>query len=149
MTGAASSCAVVGPVVDEFWLGSHGPGACLVRMEVPLAADLMVAALFAAGLFVTAGDVADDGELFGFIAQVVGQEGLGFLEAAAESLPALDRSGTLPAARGMTGADWLAFCRRRIAELTAMPPARLVSGAAQCTNGPLISALPGNGDHDA
>lgn len=40
-------------------------------MEVPLSADMMVAALFAAGLFVTAGDVADDDELFGFSAQVV------------------------------------------------------------------------------
>ncbi len=127
MTGAASSCAVVGPVVDEFWLGSRGPGACLVRMEVPLPAEMMVAALFAAGLFVTAGDVADDGELFGFIAQVVEREGTGFLEAAAENLPALERSGTLPDAGGVTGADWLAFCRRRIAALTAMPPA-LVCG---------------------
>jgi hypothetical protein len=91
-------------VIDEFWLGSRGPGACLVRMEVSLPAEMMVAALFAAGLFVTAGDVADDGELFGFIAQVVEREGTGFLEAAAENLPGLERSGTLPDAGGVTGA---------------------------------------------
>jgi hypothetical protein len=40
----------------------------------------------------------------------------------------------------VTGADWLALCRRRIARLTAIPPARPACGASQRTNEPLISA---------
>jgi hypothetical protein len=77
--------------------------ACRVRIEVPLSAEIMVAALFAAGLFVTAQDVTDDSELFGLIAQVVERDGTASLEAAAKKLPALERSGRLPRCQGHDG----------------------------------------------
>lgn len=49
----ASACAVAGPVVDEYWLGSREAVACLVRMEVLLSADMMMAVLFLVGHFIT------------------------------------------------------------------------------------------------
>jgi hypothetical protein len=73
----ASACAVAGPVVDEYWLGSREAVACLVRMEVLLSADMMMAVLFLVGHFTTAEDVADDGELWGFIAQVIERDSTG------------------------------------------------------------------------
>ena len=124
ISAVASGCAVAGPVVDKSWFGSRRAGACFVRTEVPLSAEMMVAALYCAGYFITAEDVIDDGELWGFIAQVVAQEGTGFLEDAVENLPVLERTGRLPPPRGGSGAEWLAFCRRRIAALmgqTARP----------------------------
>jgi hypothetical protein len=90
-----------------------------VRMQVPLSAEMMVAALYCAGYFVTAEDVADDAEMWGLIAEVVARDGTSFLEEVAESLPVLaGQNGRLPAARGASWPEWLAFCRRRIAELT-------------------------------
>lgn len=62
--------------------------------------------------------MADDGELWGFIAQVIERDGTGFLEDVAKSLPVMKRTRRLPVAAGASGPEWLAFCRRRIATLT-------------------------------
>jgi hypothetical protein len=75
---------------------------------VQLSADMMVAALFVAGLYLTAQDVADDRELWGFVAQVVARDGTEFLEEAVTRLPVLERDGRLPAAMGASGqTGWL------------------------------------------
>jgi hypothetical protein len=114
----APGCAAIGPVIDQHWFEPRGAGACLVRLEVPLSPEMMTAALFAAGQY-GADEMSGDGELWGFIAQVLARDGTEFLADVAKNLPVIERNGSLPAtASGTPGADWLAFCRHRIAQLT-------------------------------
>lgn len=118
-------------------------GAFWVRTEVRLSADMMTAALFTAGMYpilVTAGDVGDDGGLFGVIAQVVQRDGTGWLEHLAITLPISERNGDLSEAGGLSGWEWLAFCRRRIAGLTGVPPARLIAAPGRGHGRPDTSA---------
>lgn len=111
------------PLVGEEWFGGQADG-CTMLMAVPLSRGMMVAALFAAGQFVTAEDLADDTEAWGFIGQVVVREGTDFLEELSGRLLGGKQPGQIPDVPGQDKAGWLAFCQHRVDVLTACDSAR-------------------------
>jgi hypothetical protein len=88
----------------------------VVRMELPLSAREMVAALYGEHDRLTPADLDTDEQLWGHIAVVAAQEGL----------PAIWRlAGVIDAAepcRVLAAPGWLAWCRKRVAEVTAGKP---------------------------
>lgn len=111
------------PLIGDEWFGLQpGEGRRSVLMAVTLSPEMMTAALFVCGgsLGLSAADLADDKEAWGFIAQVLAEDGMLFLEEAARNLPALEREGRLPPVGSGSDSDsasWLAFCRERVATL--------------------------------
>lgn len=84
----------------------------LARMELPLSAAEMVAALYGEHQRLTPGDLATDDETWGHVAVAVTQEGLRAIYHRAGQISAQEGRGTLAAPQ------WLEFCRRRVAEMT-------------------------------
>ena len=85
----------------------------VVRMELPLSAGEMVAALYGEHGRLAAEDLETDGEVWGQIAMVVVQDGLHQVWELADLIDAQEPRHALAAPR------WLALCRRRVAEVTA------------------------------
>lgn len=83
-----------------------------LRMELPLSAALMVAALYGENTMLGPRDLASDEDVWGQVATIVVQDGLNAIERAAQKLASQERRGTV------TAPEWLAFCRRRVAEVT-------------------------------
>jgi hypothetical protein len=82
---------------------------CLLRMELPVATEGMVAALYREYARLLDTDLATDEDVWGRIAVVVVQDGLSKIWRTADEIRAQEQSGTLDAP------DWLAFCRHRVA----------------------------------
>jgi len=85
----------------------------VVRMELPLSAREMVAALYGDHERLMPGDLRTDEWVWVAIALVVVQDGMVAVERLARLIEAQERSRTLAAP------EWLALCRRRVAEVAA------------------------------
>lgn len=84
---------------------------CILRMEVPLTAGEMVAALYGEHHRLHERDLEDDIDVWMRVAVVVVQDGADRVEQLADQLADQEQAGTLAAP------DWLAICRRRVAEV--------------------------------
>jgi len=85
----------------------------VVRVELPLSATEMVAALYGEHDRLTPADLGTEEEVWGHIAVVVVQEGL---------LAVWQLAGVIERAepcRVLATPEWLALCRKRVAEVTA------------------------------
>lgn len=88
----------------------------VVRMELPLSAAEMVAALYGDHDRLRAGDLEDDEWVWRCIALVVVQDGLNAVEHLARLISAAE------AGRVLAAPEWLALCRKRVAEVIAGGP---------------------------
>lgn len=103
---------ITGPKWFECNADGEHPRTVSIRAEVPMSADLMVAALYLEGQYITAADLATDDLVWGYVAIAITHEGLWAVERQAEALACADK-------RGMVGRnDWLAFVRQRVADVT-------------------------------
>ena len=93
----------------------------VMRIELPLSATEMVAALYGEYDRLRPADLDDDEQVWGHIAVVVVQEGLPAIWQLAEVIDAAEPCRVLAAP------EWLALCRKRVAEVTAGTP-----GAPPC-----------------
>jgi hypothetical protein len=87
----------------------------VLQMELPLSAEEMVAALYGEHKILQDVDLATDEEVWAHTALVVVQDGLTAVEHLADEILVQEHRRTLAAPQ------WLALCRRRVAELTAGP----------------------------
>jgi hypothetical protein len=85
----------------------------VVRMEVPLSAGEMVATLYGEHERLTRADLGTDQDVWRYVAVVVVQDGMVAVEQLADVIDEQERCGSLAAP------EWLAWCRRRVAEVTA------------------------------
>jgi hypothetical protein len=86
----------------------------VVRMELPLSAEQMVAALYGDRGHLMPDDVGTDERVWANAAVAVVQDGLAAVEQLARQIQAQEASSTLAAP------GWLALCRRRVAEMAAV-----------------------------
>ncbi|SFP03530.1 hypothetical protein SAMN04489713_111123 [Actinomadura madurae] len=96
--------AVAGPV----WFETTGRPFVL-PMQVPVSSALMVAALYREGGCVSPDDLATAEDVCGQIAVTLTNDGMVTIERVAEDI----ECGRIE------NPDWLAFCRRRVAEVTS------------------------------
>lgn len=105
--GAPAALPVIG---GARWFGPE-PRPFLLRIELPLSTEEMVAALYSVA---QPGEIASDEELVGSVAVTVLLEGLPAVEARAAQLLTAEQCGAVES-------DFLAMCRLRIAALLALP----------------------------
>jgi hypothetical protein len=88
----------------------------VVRLEVPLSPAEMVAALYGEFDRLTRADLGTAEDVWRHVAVVVAQDGMNTIELIADLIDEQERHGMLVAP------EWLAWCRRRVAEVTAGAP---------------------------
>jgi hypothetical protein len=136
---AARSCPVV-TAGSGYFEGEGRPH--VVRMELPLSASEMVAALYGEHERLMPADLEADGDVWGQIAMVVVQDGLPVIWQLAGLIGAQERCHALAAP------GWLALCRRRVAEVTAGEVCRS-PGLGQAREGARVAAWVKGGDSRA
>jgi hypothetical protein len=108
----------VGPVLaaDRWFDEDAGRKPLSLRMEFPLSAEEMVAALWARAEL-SAGDLDSDEAVWGYAALVLTNDGIKAIEQAADQILVREHRHV------MSGEEawWLAFLRRRVAEVTTCP----------------------------
>lgn len=87
----------------------------IARMELPLSAEEMVAALYGEHPRLMPADLEADESVWANAALVVVQDGLHEIDRIAATIRKQEQSPKLAAP------EWLAFCRRRVAEVTGDP----------------------------
>ena len=85
----------------------------VVRMEVPLSAGEMVAALYGEHERLTQADLGTDQDVWRYVAVVVAQDGMHAIEQLADVIDEQERC------RSLAAPEWLAWCRRRVDEVAA------------------------------
>jgi hypothetical protein len=85
----------------------------VVRMEVPLSAREMAAALYGEHERLTQADLDTDQDVWRYVAVVIAQDGMHAIEQMADVIAEQERCGSLAAP------EWLAWCRRRVDEVAA------------------------------
>jgi hypothetical protein len=106
--------AVTGPILTAGSGLFDGEGRPLVvRMEVPLSAGEMVAALYGEHERLTQADLDTDQDVWRYVAVVVAQDGMHAIEQLADVIAEQEQRCTLAAP------EWLAWCRRRVDEVAA------------------------------
>jgi hypothetical protein len=106
--------AVTGPFVTARLGLFDGEGRPLmVRLEVPLSAREMVAALYGEHERLTQADFPTDQDVWRYVAVVVAQDGMHVIEQLADVIAGQEQRRTLAAP------EWLAWCRRCVNELAA------------------------------
>jgi len=85
----------------------------VVRLEVPLSAGEMVAALYGEHERLTEVDIPTDQDVWRYVAVVVAQDGMHAIEQMADVIAEQEQRRTLAAP------EWLAWCRRRVNEVAA------------------------------
>jgi hypothetical protein len=106
--------AVAGPVLTAGSGLFDGEGRPLVvRLEVPLSAGEMVAALYGEHERLTQADLGTDQDVWRYVAVVIAQDGMQAIEQLANIIDEQERCRTLAAP------EWLAWCRRRVDEVAA------------------------------
>ena len=85
----------------------------MVRMEVPLSAGEMVAALYGEHERLTQADLDTDQDVWRYVTVVVAQDGMHAIEQLAGVIAEQEQRSALAAA------EWLAWCRRRVDEVAA------------------------------
>ena len=88
----------------------------VVRVEVPLSAEEMVAALYGEFDCLTRADLGTTEDVWRHVAVVVAQDGMNTIELIADLIDEQERY------RMLIAPEWLAWCRRRVAEVTAGAP---------------------------
>jgi hypothetical protein len=86
----------------------------VVRMELPLSAEQVVAVLYGDRGHLMPEDVGTDERVWAHAAVAVVQDGLAAVEELAREIEVQEASGALAAP------GWLALCRRRVAEMAAV-----------------------------
>src|SRR6266566_656207 len=103
------------PVITaDRWFDADGRP-YIARMELPLSAEEMVAALYGEHARLIPADLEADEDVWAHAALVVVQDGLHEIERIAAKIRKQKQSPTLAVP------EWLAFCRRRVAEVTGDP----------------------------
>jgi len=106
------AAAVTGPLLTAGSGLFEGEGRPLVvRMEVPLSAGEMVAALYGEHERLTQADLGTDQDVWRYVAVVVAQDGMHAIEQLADVIAEQEQRSALAAA------EWLAWCRRRVDEV--------------------------------
>lgn len=100
------------PTVNS-WLFDGEGRPHLVRIELPLSAEEMVAALYGEHEHLMPADLDTDEEVWEHVAVAVVQDGLNVIEQLAGMIDAQE------SCRSLTAPEWLALCRQRVAEATA------------------------------
>ena len=85
----------------------------VVRMEVPLSAREMAAALYGEHERLTQADLGTDQDVWRYVAVVIAQDGMQAIEQLADVIDEHERCHTLAAP------EWLAWCRRCVDEAAA------------------------------
>jgi hypothetical protein len=85
----------------------------VVRLEVPLSPQEMVAALYGEHERLTQADFPTDEDVWRYVAVVVAQDGMHAIEQLADVIAEQERCHSLVAP------EWLAWCRRRVDEVAA------------------------------
>jgi hypothetical protein len=85
----------------------------VVRLEVPLSAGEMVAALYGEHQRLTQADLGTDQDVWRYVAVVIAQDGMHAIEQLADVIAEQEQRGALAAP------EWLAWCRRRVDEVAA------------------------------
>lgn len=85
----------------------------VVRLEVPLSPAEMVAALYGEFDRLTRADLGTAEDVWRHVAVVVAQDGMNTIELIADLIDEQERY------RMLIAPEWLAWCRRRVAEVTA------------------------------
>ena len=85
----------------------------VVRLEVPLSAGEMVAALYGEHERLTQADLSTDQDVWRYVALVVAPDGMHAIEQLADVIAEQERC------RSLVAPEWLAWCRRRVAEVAA------------------------------
>lgn len=106
-----ATCASSIPTVEPFWLEEEGRPH-VVRIDLPLSTEEMVAALYGDRERLTPVDLGSDEDVWGQIALVVIQDGLTVVDQRAALIDAQESHRTL------TAPEWLTLCRRRVDEVT-------------------------------
>ena len=101
-------------VPDEWFETENRPH--VLRMNVPLSADEMVAALYLEHDRLTRAELASDQDVRGRIAVTIVIEGQPAVGHSARQIREAEESGS-----GVSAPAWLAFCRRRVAEVIGSP----------------------------
>lgn len=109
-TAAEGQPTPTSPLVAGNWFETDGRP-CLLRMEVPVAAREMVAALYGEYKRLFPIDLQEDDDVWTHVAVVLYQPGLDQIEKLTDTLLEQEQAGTLAAP------DWLAHCRRRVAKV--------------------------------
>lgn len=91
----------------------------LLRMEVPLSAQEMVAALYTDRDILRDDELGRDEDVWQHVAIVLVRDGLHTIQAQAAEILASDARNTPPEYR-----RWLEVCHRRVAEMTGDDPTR-------------------------
>jgi len=99
------------PVITAGTWFEAGGRPLTLRMELPLSAELMVAALYSDET-IQADDLLTAEDVWGQVACILTDKGMAELEQLAAMLPRQEKRGRLDAP------DWLAFVRQRVAEVT-------------------------------
>jgi hypothetical protein len=101
------------PVIGD---GGWFERACLpvtMRIELPLSAELMVAALYSDKTGLNPDDLVTSEDVWGYAAIILAQEGMRAIERQAADIHDRELRGSR-----QTTPEWLAFLRRRVAEVT-------------------------------
>ncbi|HEX6524727.1 MAG TPA: hypothetical protein VF070_32685 [Streptosporangiaceae bacterium] len=90
----------------------------VLRMNVPLSAEEMMAALYSEHHRLTPAELVSDQDVWGHIAVTLLAQGQPAIGHVAQQISEAEESGS-----GVRAPEWLAFCRRRVAEVTGSTPA--------------------------
>ena len=103
----------VSPVITGgAWLGDDDPDQSLtLQLRLPVSAEELVAALYEDDQLRPV-DLVQDENVWGFAAVAIVQDGLNAIQRHSDENLVAEARGTL------TNPDWLATCRRRVAEVT-------------------------------
>jgi hypothetical protein len=116
------AAAVAGPVLAAGSGLFDGEGRPLVvRLEVPLSAGEMAAALYGEHERLTQADLGTDQDVWRYVAVVIAQDGMHAIEQLADVIAEQERC------RSLAAPEWLAWCRRRVDEVAARDVPTLVS----------------------
>ena len=108
------AAAVTGPLLTAGSGLFDGEGRPLVvRLEVPLSAGEMVAALYGEHERLTQADLGTDQDVWRYVAVVIAQDGMHAIEQLADVIAEQEQH------RSLAAPEWLAWCRRRVDEVAA------------------------------
>ncbi len=115
----------VGPVIaGGNWLGDDDPEQSLtLQLRLPVSAEELATALYS-DEYLCPADLIKDENVWGFAAVAIVQDGLNAIQRRADEILVAEARGTL------VNPNWLATCRRRVAEVTGTTqPSHAANGA--------------------
>jgi hypothetical protein len=117
-TAKADQCeaSLVSPVIGRGWLEEEGDRSrsVVLQVRVSVSAEELAAALYS-DEYLSPADLAADAHVWGCAAVAVVQSGLDTVERRVAEIKTAEEQGAL------ANPDWLATCRRRVADVTRSP----------------------------